>query len=74
MPLLHRTAHGGASDLNPRCPSLEKLKILELAHQGRSIRDICSMLDKEYDKYRPFVSKVIGEYRRRGVLAPIAQT
>jgi hypothetical protein len=48
-----------------------KLKILELAHQGRSIHDICSMLDKEYESYRPFVSKVIREYRRRGVLAPI---
>ncbi|MGD0177841.1 MAG: hypothetical protein ABSC50_13560 [Candidatus Bathyarchaeia archaeon] len=47
-----------------------KLKILELAHQGRSIRDICNILDKKYEKYRPFVSKVIWQYRKRGVLSP----
>lgn len=47
-----------------------KLRILELAHQGRSIRDICSILNRDYEKYRPYVSKTIVEYRRRGVLLP----
>ncbi len=45
-----------------------KLRILELAHQGRSNEDICKILDKTYDPYRPFVSRVIAEYRGRGVL------
>jgi hypothetical protein len=45
-----------------------KLTILELARQGRSIRDICLILDQNYDTYRPFVSRVINEYRRKGVL------
>lgn len=47
-----------------------KLRILELAHQGNSIRDICEILHQEYDKYRPFVSRTINEYRKRGVLSP----
>jgi len=47
-----------------------RLRILELAHQGRSIRDICSILNRDYEKYRPYVSKTIAEYRRRGVLPP----
>jgi hypothetical protein len=45
-----------------------KLRILQLAHEGRSIRDICNILNQDYDKYRPYVSKVINEYRRMGVL------
>ena len=45
-----------------------KLTILELAHEGRSIRDICQILNQDYDKYRPFVSRTIYDYRRRGVL------
>jgi hypothetical protein len=47
-----------------------KLKILELAHQGKSIREICEILSQEYEKYRPYVSRTISEYRRRGVLPP----
>jgi hypothetical protein len=47
-----------------------KLQILELAHQNKSIREICEILDQEYEKYRPFVSRTIGEYCRRGVLPP----
>jgi len=46
-----------------------RLRILELAHQGRSIRDICNILDKDYETYRPFVSRTILEYRRKGVLS-----
>jgi hypothetical protein len=45
-----------------------KLRILELAHEGRSIHDICQILGQDYDKYRPFVSRTINEYRRKGVL------
>jgi hypothetical protein len=45
-----------------------RLKILELAHQSRSVSDICSILNEDYDSYHPFVSRVIGEYCRRGVL------
>jgi hypothetical protein len=47
-----------------------KLRILELTHEGRSIRDICQILNQDYEKYRPFVSRTIHEYRRRGVLPP----
>jgi len=50
-----------------------KMKILELAHQGRSIRDICLILNQDYDKYRPFVSRTIREYRIQGVLPPRSQ-
>ena len=45
-----------------------KLMILELAYQGRSIRDICLILDRDYEKYRPYVSRVIKEYRTSGIL------
>ncbi len=50
-----------------------KLRILELAHQGRSIQDICSILNESYETYRPFVSRVIADYTRRGVL-PVPAT
>lgn len=46
-----------------------KLRILDLAHQGRSIEDICSVMNEKYETYRPFVSRTISEYKRRGVLA-----
>jgi len=49
-----------------------KLRILELAHQGRSIRDICNILNKDYEKYRPFVSRTISEYQRKGVLPSVS--
>jgi hypothetical protein len=45
-----------------------KLTILQLAHQGRSIKDICLVLNKDYEKYRPFVSRTISEYRQKGLL------
>jgi hypothetical protein len=45
-----------------------RLRILELAHQGRSIRDICQILDKDYETYRPFVSRTLSEYRQNGIL------
>jgi hypothetical protein len=45
-----------------------KLEILKLAHERRSMRDICLILDQNYETYRPYVSKVVNEYRRRGVL------
>ena len=45
-----------------------KLGILQLAHQGKSIKDICLILNRDYDKYRPFVSKTISAYRQKGVL------
>lgn len=44
-----------------------KLRILQLAHEGRSIKDICNLLNQGYDSYRPYVSKAINEYRRMGV-------
>jgi hypothetical protein len=47
-----------------------KLRILELAHQGRSVSDICNILNKDHESYRPFVSRTISEYRRKGVLPP----
>jgi hypothetical protein len=45
-----------------------KLTILQLASQGRSIEDICLILNKEPKKYRPFVSRTISDYRRKGIL------
>jgi len=45
-----------------------RLRILELAHQGLSIREICSILNKDYNNYRLYVSKIIREYRRKGIL------
>lgn len=45
-----------------------KLTILELAHQRRSVKDICQILNRDHEKYRPFVSRTITEYRRKGVL------
>ncbi|MGA2971726.1 MAG: hypothetical protein ABSE39_03765 [Candidatus Bathyarchaeia archaeon] len=51
-----------------------KLTILELAHQGRSTRDICNILNQDYDSYRPFISRVIADYRQRGIMSPYAQS
>lgn len=45
-----------------------KLEILELGHQGRSVKDICQILNKNPEKYRPFVSRTLSEYRRKGIL------
>jgi hypothetical protein len=45
-----------------------KLTILRLASQARSIEDICLILNKNHKKYRPFVSRTLSEYRRRGIL------
>ncbi|MEM3551030.1 MAG: hypothetical protein QXV01_08070 [Candidatus Bathyarchaeia archaeon] len=45
-----------------------KLTILEFAFQGRSVKDICLLLNRDYDKYHPYVSRVLNEYRREGVL------
>ncbi len=50
-----------------------KLQNLELARQGRSINDICLMLDKNTKKYRSFVSRTLSEYRRKGILPWIKQ-
>jgi hypothetical protein len=46
-----------------------KLNILRLGHEGRSIRDICRILNKDYETYRPFVSRTLSEYRRNGILS-----
>jgi hypothetical protein len=45
-----------------------KLDILELAHQQRSIKDICLILDKKPETYRPFVSRTLSEFRGKGLL------
>jgi len=45
-----------------------KLRILQLAHEGRSIKDICGIMNQDYETYRPYVSRVINEYRTIGVL------
>jgi hypothetical protein len=47
-----------------------RLRILELAHEGRSIHDICNIMNQDQNTYRPFVSRTINEYRRKGVLLP----
>ena len=43
--------------------------ILELTHQGRSKKDICQILNKDPETYRPFVSRVLSEYRKKGTLS-----
>lgn len=50
-----------------------KLKILEFAHKGKSIKEICEVLKHNYETFRPYVSKVINEYRRKGVLPLIVK-
>jgi len=32
---------------------IARLRILELAYQRRSIRDICNILNKDHEEYRP---------------------
>jgi hypothetical protein len=45
-----------------------RTQILELAHQGRSVRDICLMMNRNYDSFRPYICRVLKEARLRGVL------
>lgn len=52
---------------NPSSPN--KSRIIELYQQGRSQRDICLLLDRDYEKYRPFVSRVLKVARMRGVIS-----
>lgn len=48
-----------------------RLRILELAREGRSKRDIWLILNRDYKTYRSYVSRVINEFRRKGVLPSI---
>jgi hypothetical protein len=43
------------------------VKIRELYQQGRSVRDICLILDKDPDSYKTTVSKVLSEAKMKGV-------
>jgi len=52
--------------VNPSCPNTSR--IVELYQQGRSQRDMCLLLDRDYDKYGPFVSRVLKVARMRGVI------
>jgi len=51
---------------NPNAPN--KGKIIQYWQQGRSIRDICLSLGREYEKYRPYVSKVLKDAQNEGVI------
>jgi hypothetical protein len=42
-------------------------KIRELHQQGRSVKDICLLLDKDPDSYKTTVSKVLSEAKMKGV-------
>ena len=52
--------------VNPSCPN--RSRIVALYQQGRSQRDICLLLNRDYEKYRPYVSKVLKKARMRGVI------
>ncbi|MBS7631682.1 hypothetical protein KEJ47_08995 [Candidatus Bathyarchaeota archaeon] len=45
-----------------------KTQIIQLADQGRSIKDICLIMNQDYKTFRPYVSRVLKEARLRGVL------
>jgi len=51
--------------MNPLSPHLE---IIRYALHGYSHRDICFKLKKDPVKYRPYVSRVLKMYRRKGIL------
>jgi hypothetical protein len=51
--------------MNPLSPHLE---IVRLALQGLSHKEICIKLGRDPVKYRPYISKVIAIYRRKGVI------
>jgi len=51
---------------NPLSPN--RSRIVVLYQQGRSQRDICLLLNRDYNKYRPYVSKVLKAARLRGVV------
>lgn len=50
---------------NPASPN--KSKIIQMHKQGRSQSDICLLLNRNYESYRPFVSKVLKEAKLRGI-------
>lgn len=52
--------------VNPSCPN--RSRIVALYQQGRSQRDICLLLNRDYEKYRPYVSKILKKARMRGVI------
>lgn len=48
--------------------SLIKPRIVNLYQQGRTQRDICLLLNKDYESYRPHVSRVLQEAKVRGII------
>jgi hypothetical protein len=48
--------------------SLIKPRIVQLHEQGRDQRDICLLLNKNYESYRPHVSRVLKEAKMRGII------
>ena len=52
---------------NPFAPN--EFKIVRLAQEGRSQKDICLLLDKDVDGYQPYVSKVIKTAKERGLVS-----
>ena len=52
--------------VNPFAPNQHR--IIQLKKQGRSHKDICLVLGRDPEKYRPYVSRVIRKARERGVI------
>ena len=51
--------------VNPLSPHV---KIVELASKGMTQIQVCEAMGKNPETYQPYVSKILGEYRRKGVL------
>ena len=52
--------------INPFTPNQHR--IIQLARQGKSQKDICLILGRDPEEYRPYVSRVIRKAMERGVL------
>ena len=52
--------------INPSAPN--RHKIIGFYKQGRSVKDICLLLGKEFDSYKSYVYKVLNTARERGVV------
>jgi hypothetical protein len=51
--------------VDPASPN--KSRIVQFHLQGKNQRDICLLLNMDYETYRPFVSRVIREAKLRGI-------
>lgn len=45
-----------------------KLRISQLHREGKTVKEICEILNQTYSKYKAFVYRTIAEYREKGIL------